>query len=212
MTWQPGEHIVRREVWKGRVWAAMDVIVVRDEPDLLAVFTPTGAPMGYAAGDWPTAGGLHPWHDKPRWHGHGCLQLLWPNVDYSVWVFWSGPDRAFDSWYVNLQAPFVRTEKSIDTLDHEVDVVLRPDGTVELKDVDAIADCVRHGRFTQEFATATVERGQALADQLAREGIGWDAGWASWTPRQDWKPLEKLPAGWDVLGMRDASTHVDVRS
>lgn len=212
MGWEPGEHIVRREVWNGQVWAAMDVVVVRDEPDLLAVFTPTGAPMGYAAGDWPTADGLHPWHDKPRWHGPGCLQLLWPREDYSVWVFWSGPERTFDRWYVNLQAPFVRTANTVDTLDHEVDVIVKPDGGVELKDVELVANSVRHGRFGQDFADAVIRRARELAARLEISGIWWDSAWSGWTPPAGWEPREELPAGWDVLGMRDAPTDVDVRS
>lgn len=204
MGWQPGQHIVRREVWNGRVWMASDQIVVRDEPDQLVIFTPTGAPMAYADGEWPTADGRHPWHDKPRWHGHGCLQILEPGDDYSVWVFWSGPERTLDCWYVNLQAPFTRSEIGIDTLDHEVDVVVRPTGEVELKDVDSIADCVRYGRFSQAFADSVVRRGRDLAAKLA-DGIWWDPAWASWTPPEDWAPL---PA----LGMRDASTFGDGRS
>jgi hypothetical protein len=212
MGWQPGEHVVRREVWNGRVWTASDAIVVRDEPEHLVIFTPTGAPMRYPEGDWPTVDGRHPWHDKPSWRGHGCLQVLEPGEDYSVWVFWNGPDRAFDCWYVNLQAPFVRTDLGIDTLDREVDVVLKQDGTVALKDIDAIADCVRYGRFDETFAQQVVERGKSLAERLRTEGIWWEPSWSTWTPPDDWKPLDELPPGWEVLGMRDASTFGDVRS
>jgi len=35
---RPGEVIVRRELWRGRVYSAMPVIVVRDDPELLAVW------------------------------------------------------------------------------------------------------------------------------------------------------------------------------
>ena len=205
MRWQPGQHVVRREVWNGKPWMASDAIVVRDEPDELVLFTPTGAPMTYADGDWPTADGKHPWHQKPRWHGHGALQIHEPGEDYAVWVFWSGPERALDCWYLNLQAPYVRTELGIDTLDHEVDVVVRPDGEVVLKDVDSIADCVRYGRFSQDFADQVVQRGRELAERVATKGIWWDPAWAAWTPPDDWRPR-------DALGMRDASTFGDVHS
>jgi hypothetical protein len=56
--WSEGETVVRREVLRdGRVWLESPVVVVRGEPDLLATYTPTGAPFHSPDGEWPTHSG-----------------------------------------------------------------------------------------------------------------------------------------------------------
>jgi len=55
------------EVWHGSPWMATSVIVVADEPELLATYLPEGAQFAFANGhDWP--------HPGPggRLAGHGC--------------------------------------------------------------------------------------------------------------------------------------------
>ena len=46
--WSEGETVLRREVLNdGRCWTQMPVVVVRDEPELLASYIPTGAPFEF---------------------------------------------------------------------------------------------------------------------------------------------------------------------
>ena len=55
--WQAGETIVRREVRNdGWVWLEIPVVVVRDDPDLLATYVPSGAPFTF-----PPGPEVHPW-------------------------------------------------------------------------------------------------------------------------------------------------------
>jgi hypothetical protein len=108
--WSEGDIVVRREVLSdGRCWAQFPVVVVRDEPELLATYIPEGTPFTFPEGDWPIEGGRHPWAGRERWTGHGCLMVQRPGEAHAVWVFWHGPERAFHGWYVNLQDPFRRT-------------------------------------------------------------------------------------------------------
>lgn len=197
--WAPGEPIVRREVWKGSAWMGMAAIVVEDLPTHLAIFVPTDAPFAYADGDWPTDDGLHPWQrSKTRWTGHGCLMLQAPGDPYSIWHFWEGLERTFAGWYINLQDAFRRSGRAMDTLDHEVDVVVNVDGSAELKDVDRVADCVRMGRFDAAFGEVVATRGRELVDRLnGPEGIWWDRGWDDWQPPAEWSAPVQLPEGWD---------------
>lgn len=126
--WETGEVVVRREVLSdGRVWLELPVIVVRDDPDLLATYIAEGAPFRFPAGDWPTPDGHHPWHALTSWEPPGVLMLQRPGEAYAVWVFWSGPNREFDCWYINLQQPFRRTTTGYDTLDMELDIVVPVD-------------------------------------------------------------------------------------
>jgi hypothetical protein len=101
--WAAGDVILRREVLNdGRAWVEIPVVVVRDEPELLATYIPEGTPFRFPDGDWPTPTGVHPWHGRKRWQGHGVLMLQRPGEAHAIWVFWHGPERAFRGWYVNL--------------------------------------------------------------------------------------------------------------
>jgi len=52
---------------------------------------------------------------------------------HAIWVFWRGPQREFAGWYVNLQEPFRRTSRGVDTQDLELDIVIAPDGDLAVQ-------------------------------------------------------------------------------
>jgi hypothetical protein len=193
--WRRGEVIVRREVWRGRAWLGSPVYVVADEPTLLALYLPEGAPFGFPKGEWP--GGLHPWHGRASWEGHGVLMLQRPTDAYAVWVFWTGPDRHFAAWYVNLQDPFRRSQHGIDTLDHEIDLVSTDGEHWEVKDADLLNKRVAEGRFKPAEAAAIRLALNELLAQLATGGRWWNDEWASWAPDPSWSTPE-LPDGWHL--------------
>ena len=192
--WRPGQVIVRREVWHGRPWSGIPVIVLDDTPDLLAVYLPEHAPMAFPAGDWP--GGRHPWHGTTAWRGHGVVMLHRPGDAYAVWVFWRGPARDFHCWYLNLQAPLRRTRVGFDTLEHELDLVSGDGRTWRRKDELLLDQRVHQGRFTAAEAAAIRFEAGRLEAELAGEGPWWDQAWATWTPDPGW-PRPVLPAGWE---------------
>jgi hypothetical protein len=188
MTWATGQVVVRREVLNdGRPWLEVPVIVVVDEPGLLATYIAEGAPFRFPAGDWPSPDGRHPWHGKERWLGHGVLMLQRPGEPYAIWIFWSGPAREFHGWYVNLQEPFRRTAFGYDTQDLELDIWVPAQGGWELKDDDVMEKRIREGRFTPE----QVAEARALAGRITRElDAGrrwWSDDWAAWQPDPAWR-------------------------
>jgi hypothetical protein len=185
--------IVRREVWHGKAWCGSTVRVVRDD-DLLVTYTPTGTPFAFPDGNWP--GGRHPWHGRSAWTGHGVLALHRPGDAYAVFIFWEGPERRLACWYVNFQDPFRRTTIGFDTLDHELDLVVEPDGSRWLKDEDSLDLRVADGRFTAAEADAIREEAARLEAELTARGRWWD-GWAEWQPPPGWTAAE-LPAGWEA--------------
>jgi Protein of unknown function (DUF402) len=195
--WRPGQHIVRREVWRGSAWMGMDAIVVEDQPTHVALYVPERAPRAFVAGSWPTADGRHPGEGASHWRGHGCLMLHLPGESYAIWHFWRGQDRRFNGWYVNLEDPFRRSSTTMDTLDHEVDIVVHPDGSAELKDAELVDECVRHGRFDAAFGETVIGRGNELLRRLQGSGPWWDLRWARWEPPRSWTALRSLPASWD---------------
>jgi hypothetical protein len=180
--WSEGETIVRREVRNdGWAWCQIPVVVVRDEPDLLATFIPTGAPFTF-----PPGPETHPWSGRECWQGHGVLMLQRPGDSYAVWVFWHGEEREFRSWYLNLQEPFRRTATGYDTQDLELDLILHTGGRIEWKDDELLDLRVQEGRFTQDQARDIRAEGRRLAAELETRGHWWDAWWALWEPDPAW--------------------------
>lgn len=192
---RPGEPVVRREVWRGRVIGGWAGLVVRDDEELLALYMPEGSPLAFTRDFF---GAPHPWSGKERWRGHGVLQLQRPGERVAVWVLWHGPERDLGAWYLNLQDPFRRTAIGFDTCDHELDVVVRPDGTWELKDDELLEPWAERSRFTAEQVAEIRAEGARIVRELEAGRRWWDDTWAAWEPDPAW-PAPELPAGWKTL-------------
>jgi hypothetical protein len=191
--WSEGAVILRREVLNdGRPWLEVPVIVVRDEPGLLATYISEAAPFRFPPGPWPTESGLHPWHGKERWYGHGLLMLQRPDERHAVWLFWCGARREFAGWYLNLQEPFRRTERGYDTQDLELDIWIPAGGTWRWKDEELLEQRVREGRFTDEQVEAIRAEGRRIAAELDAGRRWWDESWAEWRPDPSW-PVPAFP-------------------
>ncbi len=185
--WQPGVFVIRQEVLNdGRVWLRFPVVVVRDDAELLATYVPEGTPFEFPEGDWPSPDGLHPWHGRSEWQGHGLLMLQRPGDAYAIWLFWHGPEREFRGWYVNLQEPFRRTAEGYDTQDLELDIWLPLDGPWEWKDDELLEQRLREGRFTAAQVAAIRAEGARIAADLDEGRRWWSGDWASWTPDLAW--------------------------
>ena len=185
--------IVRREVLNdGRVWLEAPVIVVRDEPGLLVSYLAEGAPFRFPPGRWPTPSGLHPWHGRSCWQGHGTLMLQRPGEMHAIWHFWEGPERRFAGWYVNLQRPFRRTDVGYDTQDLELDIWIPHGGAWEWKDEAVLDQRVREGRFTAAQMDDVRAEGRRIAGELDAGRRWWDEAWAEWSPDPDW-PAPAFP-------------------
>jgi Protein of unknown function (DUF402) len=187
MLWQAGDEIVWRSKWRGRTYAGIPVRVVRDAADETAVYLAEGTRFGFA--EWPFEG-AHPWESRGAWTGHGVLIQLRPGEAHSIWHFWTGPERRFACWYVNLQEPYVRDGMAFDSRDNELDVVIAPDGAWRWKDEELMEDWVRQGRFTREEVAAIRREGERVL-------AAWPfpTGWEEWEPDPAW-PVPELPQDW----------------
>lgn len=196
MTWEPGEAIVRREMLGGVPWLGWMVNVVEDSPDLLATYSPQGSPFHFPPGDWPTADGRHPWHGYEGWQGQGTLMLQRPGDCYAVWHFWDGPGREFQGWYINLESPFARTEIGIDTVDLELDIVVAPDRSWSMKDVDLLWQRRHEGRFSLNEVRSILDLGDGIGRMLDAGDRWWDDGWIGWEPDPSWT-VPAMPRNWE---------------
>jgi len=197
--WQPGQEVTRREIlgfeptntvdqslpWFGECWEEMPARVVVDEPDELVLFVERGAPFTFPPGDWPIAGGRHPWEGNTEWQGPGCLMLHRPGEHHAIWHFWND-DGSFSHWYINLQTDYRRTPTTFETSDLELDFVVTPDHSWQIKDWDDIPTRVEEGRFSTELGAWILDYGRDIIARLEAQGPWWDLTWADWTPPTTW--------------------------
>ncbi|MFJ6404432.1 DUF402 domain-containing protein [Streptomyces hydrogenans] len=204
--WAPGEHILwrYRGIGTDEVHICRPVTVVRDTPDLLAVWMAPGTECVR-----PVLADGTPVHDEPlatrytaprtteraRWAGSGVLKLARPGDPWSVWLFWDRGWR-FRSWYVNLEAPRRRWSGGLDSEDHFLDISVYPDHSWLWRDEDEFAQAQRSGLMDAGSA-ARVEAAGAAAVRLVEEwGTPFRDGWEEWRPDPSWT-VPALPADWD---------------
>jgi hypothetical protein len=193
----PGDPIVLRELWDGRVFEARPTVVVQDDPDQIALFLPPGVRCAVPiAGDGSTLRVPdRPWHLEVRARGpQGVLSFAWPGIPYAV-LLWTTDDHRV--WYVNLERPLERSPVGFDTVDHALDVLVELDGSSwSWKDEDELAEAIRDGLFTQEQADDFRRWGVRARDRILAGEPPFDRDWTGWRPDPAW-PTPVLPKGWD---------------
>ena len=188
----PGDVVLLRHVHEGRAYFAVPARIVADD-DVVAWWIAPGTPGIYPLGlaDERLLLPLREWATREHaWYGSGNLDVTRPGDWYGLRLFWSG-DGAFEAWYVNLQEPLRRTPRGFDTRDLQLDLLVRPDGSCELKDEDHLAQAVAFGHVDAELARGLREEVERL-----RANPPWPTGWEGWRPDPAW-PVPELPPDWD---------------
>jgi phage tail protein X len=173
---------------------AQPVTVVRDDADGLVVWLPCRTPVLRAAradgrgkradpgtmftADLVRVMGEHALFDQLRIAPTGC--------SWSVWVFFAEGSGAFAGWYVNLEQPHVRDQRSVFTSDHVLDIVIDPDRSVTRKDVEELALAVAQGVFGRSEADAIEETATAVEQLVADWGPPFCEGWETFRPDPSW--------------------------
>jgi hypothetical protein len=197
--WKPGETIALRYITRdnlpGMAWPAT---VVQDNHDLTAIFIPAGATYKR----WrvpPAASGAARQLEDALWR-RDTLRLMYPGRQHSIWLSWTGEGnvRGLHSYYINMEEPFRRSSIGLDTNDHTLDVVVRPDLTWEWKDEQEFATRTERGVFGSEFASSVRAEGEAVIARLEARKPPFCDGWEGWAPDPLWETPE-LPDGWDTV-------------
>jgi predicted RNA-binding protein associated with RNAse of E/G family len=205
--WPPGDAIVLREVWRGRVWTGRPASVVVDSAGLVMLFVPAGvtwfAPVAVADGR-PLQVPTEPWTLRRRtWDRTNVLSFAEPGRPHAALAFWSA-DWAFEGWYVNVQTPLERTAAGFDYMDQELDVVIEPDRSAwRWKDEDEAELAVRLGHFAREDLERFRTEARAWTERIVRGAPPFDRDWPAWRPEPG-LGLPRLPLGWDRLGSSPA--------
>ncbi|MGW6540062.1 cytidylyl-2-hydroxypropylphosphonate hydrolase [Streptomyces sp. NPDC055051] len=204
--WAPGEHILWRYRGNGTedVHICRPVTVVRDTPDLLAVWMAPGTECvrpvladGTSVHDEPLATRYTAPRttERAHWAGSGVLKLARPGEPWSVWLFWERGWR-FRSWYVNLEEPRRRWSGGVDSEDHFLDISVYPDRSWLWRDEDEFAQAQRAGLMSTGQAARVRAAGAAAVELVERWGAPFRDGWEEWRPDPAWT-VPALPADWD---------------
>jgi hypothetical protein len=203
--WTLGDQVVLREVWRGRVWSAKPVTVVRDDGEITALYIASGtrwkqpqALDGQRVGVDEIIRGTWKITDV-IWTGGGALFLHPPGAGYALLGFWDECHRVLLGWYLNLQEPMRRTPVGFDYFDLILDVEVSPDRSFwEWKDEDDFAEAQSRGLFAPEQAKAIRAEGEHALKLLLVGEPPYDPGWERWVPDPTWS-VPHLPVGWNKI-------------
>jgi hypothetical protein len=192
--WPQGAHIVVRQLFRGRVWNATPAIVVKDEPDEIAVWLPPNVSGkiadGQLFGDWTLVDVT--WRDRP----HGILRVSVPGEAHATLFLWQR-DWRIDGWYVNLERPVRRTAVGFDVEDLLLDVWIGTDGSVRWLDRDEFDDARKRGVLTRRDADGVLREAEQAIERAVARQPPYDGEWERWRPPLDWqRPV--LPTGWEI--------------
>jgi hypothetical protein len=130
---------------------------------------------------------IHGEHPYDEFRRGDCLRLMLPGMPYSIWLHWSrSPPRWFTGWYVNLEAPFDRTEIGVDTTDNSLDVVVMPDFTWRWKDAEMASDWVAFGAFTRADTERFFADRRDVVSMAQQRLFPFDSSLADWAPDPEW--------------------------
>lgn len=198
---RPGETVIVRDVYRGRVRSAVAMIVVFDVHDRVVLFLPRGAPFALPA---DRAGRLtkdvlaFDHLAQIRWNAPEQILIARRGAAHAVIArFADTATREIREWYVNLQAPFVRTPRGFDTTDYALDVVISPDLRAwRWKDRDELARLIEAGHFSNDQAEEFYSEGRRVIRSARREEAPFGDGWEHWRPDATWHVDPRLPDGW----------------
>jgi hypothetical protein len=157
--WERGTQIMWRYGEPGLDFAA-PMTVVRDDEQGLVAWLSVGTPVlkledGRDLRAVKSDGFLVPRRQvQSVWEGNSVLRVYQPGRRWSVWHFFHGVTGVFEGWYVNIEDPHVRSDRTTRSRDHVLDIWVEPDRTFERKDEDELVLAVEQGRYSQDEADA----------------------------------------------------------
>jgi Protein of unknown function (DUF402) len=195
---EPGEVVVLREIWDGRVWSAIPARLVEDSGDRRMLFVGPGTTVRGARGadgGWlrlPT----EPWtlEDRAR-ASRPILSFALEGIACGFLLMWDEDWRPLH-WYLNLEAPLRPSPVGFDYTDHVLDVLVSIDGSaVDWKDERELETAIALGLFSADEGAAFRVDGERAVDRLRSGRPPFDRDWTSWRPDPAWR-VPRLPAGW----------------
>ena len=205
--WKPGDIVAWRGIFDEHIWHVQPTIVVEDTPDQVVLTLLPGteciAEETYLKGKqnanrrWDFTN--RNWNlEKYTWQTNRLLLIFKPEKFYSTILFWNHASNEFLCHYINFQEPFRRSHCGVDTLDLDLDMIIKPDHGFEWKDEDDYQKAIDHGVIYPEWIQGIEEAQKEILDKLERRQYPFDGSWLDWMPDPNWLP-PKLPENWDKI-------------
>ena len=209
--WKPGDRTVLRHVVNGRTWNVHSVIVVKDTLAETALLELPGAQCAYPEGHFRWKHGDYSqgtrWHAAKSgdwtlrlsaWHTNRLLMLMEPDTYYATCYIWHHKTDEFQSYYVNFQLPYRRTDWGFDTLDLDLDLVVDPAFIWHWKDEDVYREAIREGVIQQTWIDGVAQAQDEVLVRIQKRHYPFDGSWLQWRPDAAWQP-SPLPDGWQFI-------------
>lgn len=205
--WQPGDIISWRGIYREKIWHVQPTLLVKESPEeVVLTLLPGTECMAEETYPHGKKNGNRRWHFVDRdwrlakytWQTNRLLLIFEPDSFYSTILFWNHTSHDFLCYYVNFQLPFQKNQFAVDTLDLDLDLVIRPDFSYAWKDVDDYELAVSHGLILPEWYRAIETAKGEVLERLNRRQYPFDGSWLDWKPDPGWSP-PCLPQNWDKI-------------
>ena len=201
--WSTGESATLRGVGSKVFWA-FPTIVVKDEPDLIALYMPAGV-LGRNVTHKPTPEELFSLTElsvaECTWQRTDVLMLIVPGEAFSTYIMWETGTKNLDCLYVNLQDPIKRTPIGFDTMDHTLDIVISPDmNEWEWKDEDEFSAAQKVGFYSKEKVSEVYNEGEKAVRLITSERRSLYEEWKNWQANPEWE-FPKLSPIWSEVNL-----------
>jgi Protein of unknown function (DUF402) len=207
--WQPGDVILMEEfVSRSKPPQLISVrpqVVVEDKPEYLAIVSMPGTT--WMTRDEPGRTSMpveerielyireeltHDWYERT---GRGAvLTLHAPQVAHCVRLLWDSEWR-LQFWYVNLEEPYLRTERGIEVTDHTLDVVAMPDFSWSWKDEPEFEALTKAAKIPLDKAHAIRSEGERVIKGIEERAWPFGEPWPEWRPDSAW-PVPRIADYW----------------
>lgn len=187
-----------------KVFWAFPTIVVKDEPDLIALYMPAGV-LGRNVTHKPAPEELFSLNElrvvEYTWQRTDVLMLIVPGEAFSTYLMWETGTKNLECLYVNLQDPIKRTPIGFDTMDHMLDIVIHPDMSEwEWKDQDEFSAAQEAGFYSDEMVKKIYTEGEKAVRLITSERRSLYQEWKKWQANPEWE-LPKLSPLWDEVNL-----------
>lgn len=182
----------------GYTWPA---IVIRDGPEMIALFQPSGTVCKAMGGPRGGPGGRY----LLEWDGTyrdvvfslSTVHAHVPGDGYWVVRQWNGARHI--GWLINLAAPWTRTPIGFDTLDHKLDIEVADDlSGWRWKDEDGLAWMIERGLYSPEKGEEIRAAGAAAVARMEARQPPFHDDWSTLVPDPNW-PVPELAATWNTV-------------
>ena len=205
--WNYGDVVAWRGIFRKQVWHVQPTLLVKDTPQEIVTTLLPGteciAEETYLRGKTQ---GNRRWSFVDRdwrlatytWQTNRLLLLFEPDKYYSTILFWNHANGSFLCYYINFQLPIQRKGKALDTLDLDLDLIIKPDLTYEWKDAEDYQKAIEHGVILSDWIQGIDAAKLEVLDRLEKRQYPFDGSWKDWMPDPGWS-APSLPEGWDKI-------------